>query len=191
MIWKYAMRGRVVRWDFSFPIRMPITSLHLINTPVLNVCKDSRGEMLLVSQDFPRKPNPGKELCRGKLLTSILSEPLQDIASFHLKLLCILSHGKLARFGLTRSWVRTNLRHLVIARLRFRYYPYRDPLGSVLEALLSPSQYACTEGDQYSKSGLPRASNHAQTLGETNSGSHPGLYGATEDQIFYLESTTD
>jgi hypothetical protein len=159
MTWKYAMRCRDVRWNFPFPIRVPITSLHLIDAPVLNVCKESRGEMLLVSQDFPRKPNSGKELCRGKL-TSILPKPLQDIASFHLKLLCILSHGKPARFGLTRSWVGTSLGHLVIERPRFRYYPHRDPLGFVLKALLSPSQYARTEGDQHSKSGMPRPSNH-------------------------------
>jgi hypothetical protein len=60
-----------------------------------------------------------------------------------------------------RSWVRTNLRHLVIERLRFIDYTYRDPLEFDLEALLSPSQYACTEGDQHHKSGLPRPSNYA------------------------------
>lgn len=147
--------------------------------------------MLLISQDLPRKTNSRKELCRDKLLTSILSEPLQDIASFRMKSLCILSHGKPARCGLTRSWVRTNLRHLVIERPPFRDYSYRDPLGFDLETLLSPSQHACTGGDQHPKSGFPRPSNYAQTLGEMNFGSHPGLYGATEDQTLSVLHTTD
>ena len=129
MTWKYAMRCRVVRWNFHFLSECP--SLHC--TWYMPQCwmsvRNPEGRCYWSLKTFRETQISGKELCRGKLLASILSEPLQDIASFHLKLLCILSHGKAARFGLTRSWVRTNLRHLVIERPRFRYYPYRDPLG--------------------------------------------------------------
>ncbi len=76
------MTGKVVRWEFSFPLRVPITSLHLVDSPVLNVCKESREQMLLVSQNVRRKLNAKKELSRDKFLTSILSVLLQDIASF-------------------------------------------------------------------------------------------------------------